>query len=87
MNISASNLAYQGIQAGFDRLSDNTSRLNPNHSKPQPLPDNTPLSQAAGPSLETMLLDNNRTATQIESLAKVMKTEDALIGKLFEDWA
>ena len=87
MNISATNLAHQGIQSGFNRLADNTAHLNPNNNSNTPLPENTKLTQSSAPSLETMLLDNNKTQTQIESLAKVIKTEDKLIGQLFEDWA
>ncbi|GKT12275.1 MAG: hypothetical protein ISEC1_P1252 [Thiomicrorhabdus sp.] len=87
MNISATNIAYQGIQSGFNRLADNTAHLNPNATSNTPLPENILLTPSSPPSLESMLLNNNRTQTQIESLAKVIKTEDNLIGQLFEDWA
>jgi len=87
MNISASQLAYQGIQNGFKDLADNTARLNPQNNQNKPLPEATELKQAPQQSLESMLIDNKQTATQIEALAKVIKTEDQLIGKLLEDWA
>ena len=88
MSISATNLAHQGIQAGFKQLADNTAQLNPNNNnKPTPSPESLKEEGAPVQNLEEMLLNNNKTQTQIESLAKVIKTEDELIGKLFEDWA
>lgn len=94
MNVSATNLAHQGIQSGFKKLAENTEQLNPNSTTAQsPVPDDKEdtvqklSAEAPTQSLEEMLLSNNKTQTQIESLAKVIKTEDKLIGQLFEDWA
>lgn len=94
MNVSATNLAHQGIQAGFKKLAENTEQLNPNSTSSQaPDAKNQESSvqkvsaDAPTQSLEEMLLSNNKTQTQIEGLAKVIKTEDKLIGQLFEDWA
>lgn len=78
---SASQLATQGIQSGFQRLADNTQRII------QPIADLQSPSQSSSTSLEASLIDNQQIATQIQGLAKVLKTEDALLGKLFEDWA
>ena len=79
---SASQLATQGIQKGFQKLAENTQNIT------------TPLqtldkvtSQKASTSLEASLIDNQQISTQIQSLAKVIKTEDGLIGQLFDDWA
>ena len=79
---SASQLATQGIQSGFQKLAENTQNIV------------TPLktmhqvtSQTTSTSLEDSLVNNQQISTQIQSLAKVMKTEDGLIGKLFDDWA
>lgn len=77
---SAFQLAAQGIQSGFQRLADNTQRIIQPAAKESQ-------SQASSTSLEASLIDNQKIANQIQGLAKVLKTEDVLIGKLFEDWA
>ncbi len=78
---SASQIATQGIQSGFQRLADNTQRII------QPVNPQQSQAQTSSTSLEASLIDNQQIATQIQGLAKVLKTEDALLGKLFEDWA
>ena len=79
---SASQLAAQGIQNGFQKLADNTQNIiTPLKTQGSVTP------QASSTSLEASLIDNQQISTQIQSLAKVIKTEDSLIGKLFDDWA
>lgn len=77
---SAFQLAAQGIQSGFQRLADNTQRIIQPAAKESQ-------SKASSTSLEASLIDNQKIANQIQGLAKVLKTEDVLLGKLFEDWA
>lgn len=79
---STSQLATQGIQKGFQKLAENTQNM------ATPLQTQEKVaSQKPSTSLEASLIDNQQISTQIQSLAKVIKTEDGLIGQLFDDWA
>ncbi|WP_019556231.1 hypothetical protein [Thiomicrorhabdus arctica] len=85
MNIptnSASQLAIQGIQTGFQKLSENSQNIASSLKTEEKL-----TSQSTSTSLETSLIDNQQLSTQIQSLAKVIKTEDGLIGQLLDNWA
>ncbi|BBP45935.1 hypothetical protein THMIRHAS_13080 [Thiosulfatimonas sediminis] len=66
-------LAYQGIQQNFQRVAENTSNI------VQPQADFNQTANA--------LIDNRMAQTDIEALAKVLKTQDAMLGQLFEGWA
>ncbi len=81
---SASQIATQGIQTGFERLAENSQSI----ITPTPLKAMEGVSsQTPSTSLETSLINNQQISTQIQSLAKVIKAEDSLIGQLFDDWA
>jgi ferritin len=78
---AASNQAVQAIHSGFQRLADNTQKIiQPGNDLKNP-------AESLSTSLEATLIDNQQIATQIQGLAKVIKTEDAMLGKLFEAWA
>ncbi|MBN2647730.1 MAG: hypothetical protein JXR44_08090 [Thiotrichales bacterium] len=72
---SVNQTALQGVQHGFERLNANTQTIN------QTL-NSTP--QAPESSLETALIDNRMTQTEIEALLKTLKTEDQLLGRLLD---
>lgn len=67
------NIAYNGIQKNFERLDENTQTI----VTPQQSFDNT----------ANALIDNRMAQNDIEALVKVIKTEDGLIGQLFDTWA
>ncbi|QKI89157.1 hypothetical protein [Thiomicrorhabdus xiamenensis] len=66
------NIAYNGIQKNFERLNENTQTI----VTPQQSFDNT----------ANALIDNRMAQKDIEALVKVIKTEDGLIGQLFDTW-
>ncbi|MBO1925148.1 hypothetical protein [Thiomicrorhabdus sp. 6S3-12] len=66
------NIAYNGIQKNFERLNENTQTI----VAPQQSFDNT----------ANALIDNRMAQNDIEALVKVIKTEDGLIGQLFDTW-
>lgn len=85
MNISTnsvSQLATQGIQTGFQKLAENSQNITSSLTTEEKL-----TSQTSSTSLEASLLDNQQISTQIQSLAKVIKTEDGLLGQLLDNWA
>jgi len=79
---SASQLAVQGIQTGFQKLAENTQNITTSLNTEKNFS-----SQASSTSLEASLIDNQQISNQIQSLAKVIKTEDGLIGQLLDNWA
>jgi len=79
---SASQVAAQGIQTGFQKLAENSQNITSSLKAEE-----KPTSQTSSTSLEASLLDNQQISTQIQSLAKVIKTEDGLLGKLLDNWA
>ena len=78
---AASLQAIQGIYNGFQRLADNTQKII------QPINDLKVPPESSTNSPEALLIDNQQITNQIQGLAKVLKTEDTLLGNLFEDWA
>lgn len=70
INGSASSIASTGIQQNFQRLNqDATIIANPNSDTN---------------STANSLINTKMTATDIEALVKVLKTEDQLIGNLLD---
>lgn len=85
MNIhtnSGTQSALQGIQTGFQKLAENSQNITSSLKAEEKL-----TSQTSSTSLEASLIDNQQISTQIQSLAKVIKTEDGLIGQLLDNWA
>lgn len=70
INGSSFNSAYNGIQQGFERLDKNSQVIaNP---------------ESDANATANSLINNKMTATDIEALVKVLKTEDQLIGNLLD---
>ena len=73
MNVTGSNpsmTAYNGMQNGFERLNSNSTVIaNPNSDSNE---------------TANALIDTKMTATDIEAMVKVLKTEDDLIGRLLD---
>jgi len=76
------------FRASLTKLAENTQQITSQPPNP-PLNQSQTSLQVTTPtkSVESLLLENNQVETQIQSLAKVIKTEDNLIAQLFEDWA
>ncbi|MGM0541295.1 MAG: hypothetical protein ACQEQR_02505 [Pseudomonadota bacterium] len=79
---SASQLAVQGIETGFKKLAENSHNISTSLMTERKV-----TLQSSSTSLEASLIDNQQLSVQIQSLAKVIKTEESLIGKLFDNWA
>jgi hypothetical protein len=79
---SASQLAVQGIQTGFQKLAENSQNITASLKA-----EDASSSETSSSNLEANLIDNQQVSTQIQSLAKVIKTEDGLIGQLIDNWA
>lgn len=81
---SASQQALQGIQSGLQRFSENSAQiLNPNLTPEQ---HTNGIDQPKTKDLAGNLIDNNQIVTQVQSLSKVLKTEESLLGQLFDRW-
>lgn len=78
----ASQLAVQGIQTGFQKLAENSHNISTSL-----MTEENVILQSSSTSLEASLLDNQQLSVQIQSLAKLIKTEEGLLGKLFDNWA
>ncbi len=70
MNVSssASTVALQGINQGFERLADNTQKI----VKP------------GSAEVESALIDNTQASTQVQSSAKALKTYNDMIGSIID---
>lgn len=78
----ASQLAVQGIQTGFQKLAENSHNISTSL-----MTEENVILQSSSTSLEASLLDNQQLSVQIQSLTKLIKTEEGLLGKLFDNWA
>lgn len=78
----ASQLAAQGIQTGFQKLAENSHNISTSL-----MTEENVILQSSSTSLEASLLDNQQLSVQIQSLTKLIKTEEGLLGKLFDNWA
>lgn len=86
--LSAASIAKQGINQGFDRLAQHSHDIatslvdhQAKETNPSPEINYEALNQYSKNSLETSIVNMQRTKVQIQSLAKVLEVEN----KLFED--
>jgi len=85
MSDPASLTAIQCIQSGFQTLADNTSLLSP--ASNSTATDSLNSKNTSNNPLNEMLVKNIETSQTIQSLAKVIKTEDLLLGNLLDTWS
>jgi len=99
--LSATSLAQQGINQGFDRLAEHSQSIT--HTLVENSVTDNPssvvnkgvnydaLNQLAPETLENSMVNMQQTKVQIQSLAKVIEVENQIIdkslGKIFDGWA